>query len=305
MSTRKTLDQQITLALAAALKSKSSLIRISDLPTPWRYNLHIIYGYRFTESRTHCMRSIFRLHNESFNIWSHILGCVFLFSVLMYGGPPVPTSDINIDEDGNNAATGLLTSVYYAYLLAAILCTTCSVSWHTMRCIASHSTMSCFSSMDLMGVTTLVIASVLVTQFIAFVDSPFWQHSYMGASLTLGATALTACWLPIMCRPENSWTRVLVWAALAVQGLAMPVVHLLWSRGLQRTIEIYGLIVPAYGPIGLGAIIYATKFPECCWPGRFDYLGASHNILHVASLWAIWLGIDALRNPYRTVGVGS
>jgi adiponectin receptor len=74
---------------------------------------------------------------------------------------------------------------------------------------------------------------------------------------------------------------------------------------LQRTIEIYGPVLPAYGPIVLGAIIYAMKFPECCWPGRFDYLGASHNILHVASLWGIWLGIDALRNLYRTVGVGS
>jgi adiponectin receptor len=305
MSTRKTPDQQISHALAAVLKSKSSLIRISDLPTPWRYNLHIIHGYRFTESRAHCIRSICHLHNESFNIWSHILGCVFLFGVLMYGGQPVPNSDINIDEDGNNTATGLLTSVYYTYLLAAILCTTCSVSWHTMRCIASHSTMSCFSSIDMMGVTTLVIASVLVTQFIAFADSAFWQYSYMSASLTLGAVGLTSCWLPIMCRPENSWTRVLVWIALGVQGLAMPIVHLLWSRGLQRTIEIYGPVLPAYGPIVLGAIIYAMKFPECCWPGRFDYLGASHNILHVASLWGIWLGIDALRNLYRTVGVGS
>jgi len=305
MSKTRTLNQQIAFALEVARKSKSNLIRVSDLPAPWRYNLNIINGYRFTDSHVHCIRSIFHIHNESFNIWSHIGGCIFLLRVLMYGGSPVPSSDLNFQKLGNNMAPGLLSGVYYMYLLAAILCTSCSVSWHTMRCIASHSTMSCFSSMDLMGVTTMVIASVLMTQFLAFADSPFWQYGYMGASVMLGATALTACWLPIMCRPENSWARVLVWIALATQGLAMPIVHLLWSKGLQRAIEIYGPIIPAYGPIAFGAIIYATQFPECCWPGRFDYLGGSHNILHLASLWAIWLGIDALRNADHSVSVGS
>jgi adiponectin receptor len=288
------LDRQITLALAAARTSKSGLISIADLPVPWQYNAHVIHGYRFTESLTHCVRSVFHLHNETFNIWSHLLGCVFLVRKLLSEGSLV--------QRGADSGAGFVgfAAIYYAYIAAAILCTACSVSWHTMRCIASHSHMSCFSSLDLMGVTTMAVASVLVTQFVAFADAPFWRHSYMGATAMLGAAALTACWLPIMRRPENSWARVLVWCGLVAQGLVLPVAHLLWSKGAQRTTEIYGPLVPSYGPILFGAIVYASQFPECYWPGRFDYLGGSHNILHVVALWAILLGIDALKNVYRS-----
>jgi adiponectin receptor len=295
MSTEKTLDQQITQALEAVLRSKSSLISISDLPTQWQYNLHIINGYRFTGSTAQCIRSIFHIHNESFNIWSHLLGCVLLLGVLVYAWSPMP----NINH---NAANVFLTSVYYIYLLAAILCTVCSVSWHTMRCISSYNTMSCFSSIDNMGVTTLVIASVLVTQAVAFADSHFWQCSFMAASTTLGAAGLTACWHPIMCRPENSWSRILIWIALGVQGVAIPVVYLLWSRGAETALEIYGPFLRAYAPIVPSAIIYAAQFPECLWTGRFDFLGSSHNIHHVLSFLGIWLGVDALRNLCGNAG---
>jgi adiponectin receptor len=287
-----TLERQITSALVAVLASKSRLITISELPIPWRYNHYIFTGYRFTETYHQCIRSIFSTHNETFNIWSHILACVGLSATLLFGSAPLTTGD----DDR------LLMSTYYFFLVASIACTACSVCWHTMRCISAHSTMSCFSSIDCMGVTLLILASVLVTQFVAFSHSPFWQYIYMGGSLTLGVLGLLVSWLPIMRRPENNWTRVLVWACLIVQGVVVPVTHVLSSQGLGRMNDIYGPILPAYGPIVVGAVIYATQFPECCWPGCFDYLGASHNLWHILSVWGIWLGVDALRNLPRTVG---
>ena len=30
-----------------------------------------------------------------------------------------------------------------------------------------------------------------------------------------------------------------------------------------------------------GAIIYVNRFPEKCYPKKFDYLGQSHHIWHV------------------------
>ncbi|KAK4077866.1 uncharacterized protein Triagg1_3560 [Trichoderma aggressivum f. europaeum] len=290
MLTQKTLDQQISFALAAARKSKTSLIHISDLPVPWRHNDHIFHGYRFTESCTYCIRSIFHLHNESFNIWSHLLGCLYFVKILVYDNPSVSYSNPN-----KIYTTKGLVGVYYVYLMAAIACTACSMSWHTMRCISSSGTLSCFSTMDLMGVTTLALASVLVTQFNAFVDSPYLQLTYMAMSVILGTAAVASCWLPIMRATGSSWLRIAVWIGLVAEGVAIPVVHLLWTRGLQATLEIYGPMMPPYGPIVVGALLYASQFPECVWPGRFDYFGGSHNILHVLSLWSIWLGIGTLR----------
>ncbi|PTB62273.1 hypothetical protein BBK36DRAFT_38911, partial [Trichoderma citrinoviride] len=268
---------------AAARKAKSNLIHISGLPIPWRHNEYIFHGYRFTESCTSCIQSIFRLHNESFNIWSHLLGFLYLIKTLAYNHPSVPEYS---DPTKIYLTEGLI-GIYYMYLAAAIVCTACSVSWHTMRCISSGTTLSCFSSMDLMGVTSLALASVLITQFSAFADSPYQQLTYMGISTVLGTAAIASCWLPIMRATGSSWLRIGVWIGLVSEGVAMPVVHLLWTKGLHATLDLYGPMMPAYGPIMVGAILYASQFPECYWPGRFDYFGGSHNILHVLSLWSI------------------
>jgi len=35
-----------------------------------------------------------------------------------------------------------------------------------------------------------------------------------------------------------------------------------------------------------GAVMYATRIPERCHPGRFDHFGSSHQIFHVMVLLA-------------------
>ena len=44
-----------------------------------------------------------------------------------------------------------------------------------------------------------------------------------------------------------------------------------------------------------GATFYATRFPECKWPGRFDLVFQSHQIFHVmvvvAALGELEIGI--------------
>jgi adiponectin receptor len=40
---------------------------------------------------------------------------------------------------------------------------------------------------------------------------------------------------------------------------------------------------------GLGAIIYAHRFPEKYFPSKFDYLGASHQIWHLFVLVGVYL----------------
>ncbi len=55
---------------------------------PFYVNLHINEGYRVNYSFTQCLASIFTLHNESLNIWSHLLGLICLilvsFEVILY-----------------------------------------------------------------------------------------------------------------------------------------------------------------------------------------------------------------------------
>ena len=35
-----------------------------------------------------------------------------------------------------------------------------------------------------------------------------------------------------------------------------------------------------------GAVVYVSKVPECCLPGRMDYVGNSHQVWHLFVLCA-------------------
>lgn len=58
----------------------------SQLPEIWRRrdNIHLLRGYRpLNESYTQCLASLFHIHNETVNIWTHLLGIpLFLLSGL-------------------------------------------------------------------------------------------------------------------------------------------------------------------------------------------------------------------------------
>ena len=40
-------------------------------------------------------------------------------------------------------------------------------------------------------------------------------------------------------------------------------------------------IISKWKPYIFGAFLYAIKFPESYYPGKFDFLGHSHNLFHV------------------------
>jgi adiponectin receptor len=67
-------------AKALMLGSKRLLL-IEELPKDRQENQYVLSGYRFYRSTKDCLKSLFKLHNETMNIWSHLLG-FFFFSYL-------------------------------------------------------------------------------------------------------------------------------------------------------------------------------------------------------------------------------
>lgn len=69
-------------------------------------------------------------------------------------------------------------------------------------------------------------------------------------------------------------------------------------------------VIVAYGLMLLGTAFYITRWPECCRPGRFDILFASHQLWHACVLAAFmyWyygsiVMLDyRLQHPCRNVG---
>ncbi|EKX31893.1 hypothetical protein GUITHDRAFT_121917 [Guillardia theta CCMP2712] len=61
---------------------------ITDCQGRWGYMVsegsHIFRGYRLGLSFWQCIRSMFQLHNETINVWSHLLGSILFVCLLFY-----------------------------------------------------------------------------------------------------------------------------------------------------------------------------------------------------------------------------
>ena len=82
---KETLKDSIENAVTRAKEHR--LITYEDLPHPWRVNPHIIKGYRFSESKIDCIKSVFNFSNETVNIWSHAVGLIIVLSIAFHFYP--------------------------------------------------------------------------------------------------------------------------------------------------------------------------------------------------------------------------
>lgn len=70
-----------------------------------------------------CFKSIFRVHTETGNIWTHLLGCVAFIGVALYFLSR-PSVEIQIQEK----------IIFGAFFAGAIICLGFSFAFHTLSC---------------------------------------------------------------------------------------------------------------------------------------------------------------------------
>eukprot|EP00743_Colponemidia_sp_Colp-15_P002432 GILK01002636.1.p1 GENE.GILK01002636.1~~GILK01002636.1.p1 ORF type:complete len:524 (+),score=62.34 GILK01002636.1:45-1574(+) len=69
-----------TSTVVAACGCTSRLVTYNEVPEYLKDNEYIIGGYRCNLNAKGIARSLFQIHNESVNVWTHLLGCgIFLF----------------------------------------------------------------------------------------------------------------------------------------------------------------------------------------------------------------------------------
>ncbi|KAL8651513.1 MAG: hypothetical protein Q9226_004680 [Calogaya cf. arnoldii] len=253
------------------------LIRYEDLPHPWRVNPHITKGYRFSESKVDCVHSIFTFSNETVNIWSHAIGLIIVLAIAFHFYP----SSINFAHSSK-------TDIFFAatFFFAACKCLVCSCMWHTMSSIAEQNLMERFACVDYTGISLLIAASIMTTEYTAFYCEPVSQWTYLSLTALLGVAGVILPWHPTFNRADMNWFRVLFYISLAATGFA-PVFQLCLTRDTTWAWYFYTPIAKSVMVYLVGAVIYASQVPERWLRGWFDYAGSSHNIWHLAVLGGI------------------
>ena len=96
----------------------------SHLPDWLLDNEFLISGHRQPmPSVKQCFASIFRLHTETVNIWTHLLGTLFFVVVGVYFMSR-PSSEVHLEKK----------LIFGAFFLGAIICLMCSTLYHTLYC---------------------------------------------------------------------------------------------------------------------------------------------------------------------------
>nr|XP_019014717.1 uncharacterized protein I206_00803 [Kwoniella pini CBS 10737]OCF53498.1 hypothetical protein I206_00803 [Kwoniella pini CBS 10737] len=131
------------------------------------------------------------------------------------------------------------------------------------------------------GIVILAVGSIIPIVHYAFLTEPFWRRVYTGGILTIGMiTALRYRRKIIL--------RTLTFLILGGSAI-IPILHVILQTGFKNACEelaIQWTIIAGVLYI-LGTLIYASRYPERMYPGKFDIYLSSHQIFHTLVVFGI------------------
>ncbi|KAI1212955.1 HlyIII-domain-containing protein [Annulohypoxylon truncatum] len=254
---------------------------------PWqRDNDFILTSYRHASySYLKSLASLFAIHNESANIWSHLLGAIFFAQVLYR------YFEMGVNSGETKTQDIIALSVYNFSVTA---CFILSTIFHTF---SDHSQeMHKFGNeLDHLGIVLVMWGTGISGTYFAFYCDGFLRNTYFAilSSTALGCGIFTL--RPEFRKPAYRTTRFLMYCFLGA-SLFAPVVHGLFRFGreeLEHAMELWSFLGLALINF-TGAAVYAMRIPERWFPGTFDLLGQSHNWMHVLVLTGAVVRLEGL-----------
>jgi predicted membrane channel-forming protein YqfA (hemolysin III family) len=224
---------------------------------PSRYLRHITRGYR-PDGCHGIAAALFQLHNQSFNIWSHLLGIPYVASFWWAWTPSDPLEEPYILALRLHAAVGILVGIASAFyhageastrrdiLLAADQgCAFVSCAAHAM--LITHFELSRVRP-TAAAATVLALAVAAVAGMAAFISGAMNQTPKSVVSAVMGLPNLVALAAWAAAPPTPTSPELAVWAGL----------------------------------FGVTVMIWVLFLPERWMPdGALNWIGNSHNIMHV------------------------
>lgn len=229
-------------------------------------------GYRCKLSFKECLLSIFRYHNETGNIWSHLIGAIIFASTSLLW----MTGNITLHET-NAFSWFILYTCFMCYTFIG------SVIYHTFYCHSPHM-MVWVLRVDYSGISAAIAGSQLFPIFLAYSCAPFWQTLYASSCSILGLVGVVCSFFPFFHSNHFQYFRLGVYSGTALSGF-VPLFHSYFidsdSTNLLWDMDIMKFLLLEYSIWIFGVFLYATKIPEKYFPGKFDYWFNSHQLFHL------------------------
>ncbi|CAD5168234.1 unnamed protein product [Musa acuminata subsp. malaccensis] len=300
-------------------KKQRKLLSYEELPDYMKENEYIRDHYRAEWPIRNALLSLFSWHNETLNIWTHLLGFVlFLGFTLLHLSHHVaevadflghftwcvsiPTSAVENASCslgnffGEAAAFIKLPSQttaasspshpaaaqwpFFVFLGGSMFCLLSSSGCHLL-CCHSHRLNLFLLRMDYVGIAVMIVTSFIPPIYYIFQCDPHWQVTYLVAISAMGFVTVFTLLSPQLSTGEFRAYRALLFVGMGFSGI-VPAVHaavMNWGEP-RRNVTLAYETAMAMSYL-TGTIFYVTRVPERWKPGWFDLAGHSHQIFHV------------------------
>lgn len=256
------------------LDASKELLLFKEVPSWLQDNPAIVGSYRRLQySYKGCCKSLLYIHNETGNIYSHLLGAI-LFAAIAYLTYVriLPLVETNALGDS---------LVIFVFFVGAFVCLACSSMFHLFIC-HSQSVAYAWSKIDYIGIVFLIVASFFPMTYYTFHCRPTLAWLYLSSICTLGVLGIIVSVFEKFGRPEFRVYRTLIFVSMGLSGF-FPMTHALILYGydyLTEALSLHFLLLMGLLYV-IGAVIYASRVPERWFPGKFDVWFHSHQIFHI------------------------
>ena len=249
---------------------------------------YILTGYRHRPGCCAALGSFFTLHNETANIWTHLLGAGVVCR-LMWCVAFAPASV------GLTAGAGCTPAPVWpvlTFLCGAALCLLLSVLYHGLF-TASAAWDALLNKLDYIGISALIFTSNVPPMYYAFSQRhPATGLGYIGFSLLVNAVAGVMGTVPFF--RASAWRHLgaLAYIVCGATG-AIPLLHFMWlSSGAGSAGEwalawqLFWRTLLMGAQYIVGAALFGLRIPERFSPGSFDFF-PSHAFFHILVVTAV------------------
>lgn len=159
------------------IEASWKVCHFSALPHWLQDNDYLHWGHRPPlPSFTACFQSIFRIHTETGNIWTHLIGCVLF---IMLAVNTLFWYELQLEER----------LVFAAFFAGAVLCLGFSCVFHTVHC-HSEFVGKLFSKLDYVGISFLILGSLVPWLYYSFYCQYQPKLVYLTVATVLGTIAI-------------------------------------------------------------------------------------------------------------------
>jgi len=274
----------------------------AKLPNWMKDNEFLQFGHRpELNSFRECFKSIFGIHSETGNIWTHLIGFVIFvaYAILFYLKPLCENCQTDLDLKEK--------LIFLFFFLGATLCLGLSSLFHTVCCHSEHIS-KLFVKFDYVGISLLTIGS-----FIPWIYYGFYCHFtakvvYLSTICVLGVLTIIVSLMDSFASKSFRPIRAILFVCLGGFGF-VPSCHFLIMSGweaAQVEFSIHKVLLMGALYI-LGAVIYGSRIPERFLPGKCDIWFHSHQIFHVLVIAAAFVHFHGMQNMavYRLTKAGA